>query len=295
MLTGPLDGRPKKEIKTFSTMSKGLHELLDWLQEKQCTDAAMESTGIYWKPVYQVLEEGCLNIKLANAQRIKNVPGRKTDVCDSEWIAKLLRSGLIEGSFVPPQDIRELRDLTRYRKKLVQNIAAEKNRIQKFLESSGIKLSSVMSDVFGVTGRAILKQLLENGRLDEETIKSLARGNIKTKVPQVLEALRTKLSPHHRFLIRKSWEHLVYLEQSLEELDEMIDQHLSAYSEEVELISAIPGMNKTSVAAIIAEIGVDMNQFPSDRHIASWAGLSPGNNQSAGKKKVLMPHRATLT
>lgn len=284
LLTGDLDGRPQKEIRTFSTMSKGLHELLAWLQETQCTHVAMESTGVYWKPVYHILE-GSVELKLANAQRIKNVPGRKTDISDAEWIAKLLRSGLIAGSFVPPQDIRELRELTRHRKKLVHHLTAEKNRIQKVLESAGIKLSSVISDVFGVTGRAILRQLMETGQFHEDMIRSLVKGKTKKKVPQLIDALEGKLSPHHQFLLTQSWDHLVYLERSINHFDEAINRHLEPYRLEMELLVTIPGIDETAASAILAEIGVDMLQFHSERHLASWAGLSPGNNESAGKKK----------
>lgn len=294
LLTGNLEDRPKKEIRTFSTMSKGLHELGAWLQAASCTHVAMESTGVYWKPVYQVLEESC-EIKLANAQRIKNVPGRKTDISDSEWIAKLLRCGLIEGSFVPPEDIRELRDLTRYRKKLVNHASAEKNRIQKVLESAGIKLASVISDVFGVTGRSILKQLMDKGRLDEDTVCSLVKGQIKNKVPQLMDALQAKLSPHHQFLINQSWRHLVQLEESIDLLDTAIDQHLEPYRLEMELITTIPGVDVIAASAILAEVGADMLQFHSERHLASWSGLSPGNYESAGKKSPHASNRAIPT
>jgi transposase len=293
LLTGNLEDRPKKEIRTFSTMSKGLHELGAWLQSASCTHVAMESTGVYWKPVYQVLEESC-EIKLANAQRIKNVPGRKTDISDSEWIAKLLRCGLIEGSFVPPEDIRELRDLTRYRRKMVNHASAEKNRIQKVLESAGIKLGSVISDVFGVTGRSILKQLMNQGSLTEDTVRSLVKGQIKNKVPQLMDALQAKLSPHHQFLINQSWRHLVQLEESIELLDTAIDQHLEPYRLEIELLTTIPGVDVTAASAILAEAGADMLQFHSERHLASWAGLSPGNYESAGKKSPHAFNRAIL-
>lgn len=294
LITGSLDARPQKEIRTFSTMSKGLHELLAWLLEAQCTHVAMESTGVYWKPVYHVLE-GSFELKLANAQRIKNVPGRKTDISDAEWLAKLLRSGLIEGSFVPPQEIRELRELTRYRKKLVGNATAEKNRIQKLLESSGMKLSSVISDVFGASGRSLLHQLMDKGRLDEETIRSLVKGQIKKKVPQLVDALQGTLSSHQRFLLKQSWDHLLYLERSLDQIDEAINEHLQAYRVEMELLQTIPGIDQTAASAILAEIGADMLQFHSERHLASWAGLSPGNNESAGKKNPLVLHMETHT
>lgn len=286
LFTGNLEDRPKKDIRTFSTMSKGLHELEVWLQSASCTHVAMESTGVYWKPVYHVLEESC-DIKLANAQRIKNVPGRKTDISDAEWIAKLLRSGLIEGSFVPPPDIRELRDLTRHRKKMVFHATAEKNRIQKVLESAGIKLGSVISDVFGVTGRALLQQLMHNGRLDRDTVNSLVKGQIKNKVPQLMDALHSKLSSHHRFLLNQSWQHLTHLEQSIEQFDAEIDQHLEPYRLEMGLLQTIPGVDVTAASAILAEVGADMLQFHSERHLASWAGLSPGNYESAGKKSLL--------
>lgn len=289
LLTGNLEHRPHKEIRTFSTMSKGLHELGAWLQATSCTHVAMESTGVYWKPVYHVLEESC-EIRLANAQRIKNVPGRKTDISDSEWIAKLLRSGLIEGSFVPPQDIRELRDLTRHRKKMVHHMTAEKNRIQKVLESAGIKLGSVISDVFGVTGRALLRQLMDNGRLDEESVRSLVKGQIKNKIPQLMDALQGKLSSHHRFLLAQSWQHLTHLEYSIQEFDEAIDSHLAPYRVEIDILRTLPGVDVTAASAILAEIGADMLQFHSERHLASWAGLSPGNHESAGKKS---PHASS--
>jgi transposase len=294
LLTGNLDDRPKKEIRTFSTMSKGLHELAAWLQAASCSHVAMESTGVYWKPVYHVLEESC-EIKLANAQRIKNVPGRKTDISDSEWIAKLLRSGLIEGSFVPPQDIRELRDLTRHRKKMVNHASAEKNRIQKVLESAGIKLGSVISDVFGVTGRSLLRQLMDSGKLDEETVRSLVKGQIKKKVPQLMDALQAKLSAHHRFLLSQSWTHMTQLEESIAQFDAVIDQHLEPYRFEMELLQTIPGVDTTAASAILAEIGADMLQFHSERHLASWAGLSPGNYESAGKKSPHVSFMAILT
>ncbi|CAG7653376.1 IS110 family transposase ISGka2 [Paenibacillus solanacearum] len=283
LLTGNLEDRPKKEIRTFSTMSKGLHELAAWLYSASCIHVAMESTGVYWKPVYRVLEESC-EIKLANAQRIKNVPGRKTDIADSEWIAKLLRCGLIEGSFVPPEDIRELRDLTRYRKKMVNHASAEKNRIQKVLESAGIKLASVISDVFGVTGRSILNRLMDKGKLDEDTVRSLVKGQIKKKVPQLMDALQAQLSSHQQFLISQSWKHLLQLEEAIDHLDAAIDQHLEPYRVEMELLQTIPGVDVTAASAILAEIGADMLPFHSERHIASWAGLSPGNYESAGKK-----------
>ncbi len=293
LLTGALDQRPKKVMRTFSTISKDLHQMRAWLLEEGCVHVAMESTGVYWKPIYAVLEDD-FEIRLANAQRIKNVPGRKTDVSDAEWIAKLLRSGLIAGSFVPPEDIRELRELTRYRKKLLGNCTAEKNRILKYLESAGVKIASVISDAFGKTGRELLQRLMDGQRLDQVTVLSLAKGNIKTKVTQLMDALEAPLSSHQRFMIRQSWGHLAYLENAVEELDATIDNHLQDYKTEVALLKTIPGVDQNSAAALIAEIGVDMSQFHSENHLASWAGLSPGNNESAGKKSPHAPLTAIL-
>jgi transposase len=283
VLVGPLDQKPRKQIRTFSTMAKGLSELQEWLQQEGCTHAAMESTGVYWKPVYSTLE-GYLDLKLANAQRVKNVPGSKTDASDAEWIAKLLRAGLIAGSFIPNKDIRELRELTRYRKKLLSNATAEKNRILKVLESAGIKLASVIADVFGVTGRALLEQLMTQGQFDKEMVQSIAKGQIRQKVPLIMEASSAQLSVKERFLIRQSWNHLMFLEQSISELDAQISEILEPYREDVERVQSIPGMDKKSVAAVVGEIGIDMGRFVSEHHLASWAGLSPGNNESAGKK-----------
>ncbi|MFC4770221.1 IS110 family transposase [Effusibacillus consociatus] len=236
LLAGSLDQRPRKEIRTFSTMSNGLKELLAWLQSERCTHVAIESTGTYWKPVFQVLE-GHFNIKLANAQRIKNVSGRKNDISDAEWIAKLLRSGHIAGSFVPPQDIRTLRELTRHKKKLIQNITIEKNRIQKLLDTAGNKLASAVSDVFGVTGRVILQHLMDHGEID---------------------ALDIKLSLHHRFLLRGSWAHLRFLEQSLADIDAQIDSLLTRQVE-VESLGGIHGIDRNAASIILPEIEVKLH------------------------------------
>ncbi|EJR92442.1 hypothetical protein IKG_05641 [Bacillus cereus VD200] len=273
-----------KEIRTFSTMTKNLYEMLQWLEELNITHLAMESTGIYWKPVFNILED-YFEITLANAQRIKNVPGRKTDVADAEWIAKLLRYGLIEKSFVPPVDIRELRDLTRLRKKMIGNMTAEKNRIQKTLECSNIKLGSVISDIFGVSGRKLLTRLVEQGYVNPNEVEEHIHVRMMPKASQITESLFGTINPHQIFLIRQSWNHILFLESSIQQLEDKIDEILLPYQEQVELLLTIPGVKKHSVACIIAEIGVEMNQFPSAHHLASWAGLSPENHESAGKKK----------
>ena len=215
-LTGSSDDVIQKEVKTFSTLTKSLFDLLKWLEEKEITHIAMESTGIYWKPVYNILE-GYFDITVANAQRIKNVPGRKTDVSDAEWIAKLLRHGLIEKSFVPSQDLRELRDLTRLRKKWIGNLTSEKNRISKVLECSNVKLSSVISDIFGVSGRKLLKQLVEKGYLDKEDVDANIHHSLRKKANSISESLFGTLNEHQMYMIKSSWNHIEYLEKSIQE------------------------------------------------------------------------------
>lgn len=275
----------QSEVRTFGTLTKNLFELLKWLESKSITHIAMESTGIYWKPVYNILE-GYFDVKVANAQRIKNVPGRKTDVCDAEWIAKLLRVGLIEASFIPSEDLREMRDLCRLRKKRVGNLTAEKNRIQKYLESCNIKLGTVISDVFGVSGRNLLKRLVDQGYVDDSDVDECVKGTIKNKKDRVTDSLLGTMTPHQIELIRDCWEHIEFLEKSIAHLDKKINTHLEPYRHEYELLQTIPGVSEVTAAVLIAEIGVDMEQFPSAEHLSSWAGVAPGNHESAGKKKA---------
>jgi len=273
-----------QETETFPTLTKDLFRLLKWLEDHGVTHIAMESTGVYWKPVFNILED-FFDITLANAQRIKNVPGRKTDVSDAEWIAKLLRHGLIEKSFVPPVDIRELRDLTRLRKKWIGHLTSEKNRIQKVLESSNVKLSTVISDVFGVSGRKLLKRLMEQGYVDEADVETSIHGKMMPKKQMITDSLFGTLTDHQRFLIRQSWQHIEYLESLIVDIEERMDGLLQNYQEELALLITIPGIKKDTAAVIIAEIGVDMRQFPTSQHLASWAGVAPGNHESAGKRK----------
>ena len=273
-----------KETETFPTLTKDLFRLLKWLEDRHVTHIAMESTGIYWKPIYNILED-YFDITLANAQRIKNVPGRKTDVSDAEWIAKLLRHGLIEKSFVPPEDIRELRDLTRLRKKWIGHMTSEKNRIQKVLEASNIKLGTVISDVFGKSGRNLLEHLMSEGYIDSKEIDQHIHGRMAHKKNQIADSLFGTLTDHQLFLIKQSWMHLAYLENLISDIEKRIDHLLEKYQEEVNLLITMPGIKKDTAAIIIAEIGVDMGQFPTAKHLSSWAGLSPGNHESAGKRK----------
>jgi transposase len=274
----------KKEIRTFSTMTGDLLQLKEWLLEKGITHVAMESTGPYWKPVFNILE-GSLEVILANARHIKNVPGRKTDVKDSEWICKLLRSGLLAASFVPPQAIRELRDLTRYRRKLTQSISAEKNRVQKVLEDANVKISSVVSDTFGVSASRMIEAIMV-GKHDTDAISDLAVGKLKGKKAELKKALVGNFQEHHRFMIQASLDHIEILEKIIASLDQEIDRKLTDYHQEYELLQSIPGVKEQGAASIIAEIGADMGRFPSEGHLSAWAGMSPGNNESAGKKKA---------
>ena len=281
---GPLDNPPIFEIRKFSTMTNDLRKLSEWLKEYGVTAVAMESTGIYWKPIFNILEDD-FDIVLANAQHIKNVPGRKTDVKDCQWIAHLFRNGLISGSFIPPREIRELRDLTRTRKKLVGSMASEKNRVQKVLEDANIKISSVVSKVFGVSSLAMICALLEKDELSADEIAEMARGKLKKKVDQLVEALNGNVTDHHRFLLKQHLGHIDFLVEEIKEFDEEIQRRLVPYQKEFKDIQSVTGIKGISAASTIAEIGVDMSRFPDEAHISSWAGMCPGNNESAGKKK----------
>ena len=272
-----------QEIRTFRTMTSDLLTLHDWLAAHRVTHVAMESTGVYWKPVYNLLE-GSFTVLLVNAAHIKNVPGRKTDVKDCEWIADLLAHGLLKGSFVPDQDMRDLRDLTRYRKSLTDERVRDINRLQKLLETANIKLSSVASDVMGVSGRAMIEALI-SGNTDPEVLADLAKGKLRKKLSLLREALNGRFRPHHQFMLGEILSHLDFLDEAIERMSREIEEHIAPFLQEIELLKTIPGVNQKVAQAIVAEVGVEMNRFPSDRHLASWAGLCPGNNESAGKRK----------
>lgn len=273
----------QKEIRTFRTMTGDLLVLHDWLMAYGVTHVAMESTGIYWKPVFNLLE-GSFTVLLVNAAHIKNVPGRKTDVKDCEWIADLLSHGLLKGSFIPPEPLRDLRDLTRYRKSLTDERVREVNRLQKLLETANIKLASVASDVMGVSGRAMMEALI-SGNTDPQVLADLAQGKLRKKLSLVQQALEGRFRSHHRFMLGQVLSHIDYLDEAIETVSKEVENHIAPFSEQVQLLDTIPGVDQKVAQAIVAEIGVDMSQFPSHRHLASWAGLCPGNNESAGKRK----------
>jgi transposase len=282
LMIGRPHEKPTVTIKTFSTMTRDLLACKDWLESEGCTHAALESTGVYWKPVFNILEDS-MQIILANARHIKNVPGRKTDVKDCEWIAQLLRHGLIKGSFIPPRPIRELRDLTRYRRKLIQQRSSELNRIQKFLEDANIKLSSVVTDINGVSSQDMIYHLIKQDMTPQE-MAELAKGRLRTKMPELEKALEGALRDHHRLILTLAIQMIASFDQAIDTLDGEIDERMKPYAQESERLQTIPGIKKRAVESIVAEIGVDMSRFPSDAHLSSWAGVSPGNNESAGKR-----------
>lgn len=277
------NGKTQKQIRTFSTMTGDLLVLHDWLASFGITHVAMESTGVFWKPVYAILEDS-FTILLVNAAHIKAVPGRKTDVRDCEWIADLLAHGLLKGSFIPPDSIRDLRDLTRYRKSLIDERAREVNRLHKLLESANIKLTAVATDVMGVSAQAMLAALLE-GTNDPDVLANLARGKLRSKLPELKQALLGRFRTHHRVMLGAILTHIEFLDAAIDDITTEVAVRTLPFTKEIELLDGIPGIDRRTAEVVISEIGLDMGRFPSDRHLASWAGLCPGNNESAGKRK----------
>jgi len=283
LMVGAPGVRPSKEVRTFRTVTRDLEALRDWLAAEGVTHVGMESTGVYWRPVYAVLE-GHFDLIVGNARHIRNVPGRKTDVKDAEWIADLVRHGLIAKSFVPPRPLRELRDLLRYRRKLVESQTAERNRLLKLLETANIKLASVMSDVFGVSGRAMLKALIE-GQASAEAMADLAKGQLRRKRADLVLALEGRMEEHHQFLLATQLRRLEAIEHDVAALDLRIVERLEPYRAPHALLMQIPGVDWLVAAVIIAEIGVDMSVFLSVYHLSAWAGVCPGNHESAGRQR----------
>jgi transposase len=277
------DGQPAKEVRSFGTMTDELLQLADWLLAAGCTHVAMESTGVYWKPVWNLLEEQ-FTLLLVNARHVKAVPGRKTDAKDCEWLADLLRHGLLQGSFVPERPQRELRELTRYRTSLIQERSAEVNRLQKTLEGANIKLGDVATDIMGLSSRQMLAALA-GGETDAAAMAQLAQGRLRDKLPGLERALVGRVGSHQRFLLARQLAHIDFLDASIAEVSAEIAGRLRPGEANLERLATIPGVGRRTAELLVAEIGTDMSRFPTSGHLASWAGMCPGNDESAGKRR----------
>ena len=277
-------GDVSRSVRTFKTTTAGLMELGEWLEENGCTHVAMEATGVYWKPVWQVLTDSSFELILVNAAHVKSVPGRKTDVNDATWLAELLAHGLVRASFVPEPAIQELRGLLRTRKQLVREKASHVQRLQKTLEEANIKLESVISDVMGASGRAIIQALID-GETDPAKLAKLAHWKVRASAATLREALRGRIKRHHRFLLRLHMQQVNALEASIAEIDREVDAGLACFRDAVERLITIPGISQLSAQVIVSEIGTDMSRFATDAHLRSWAGLCPRNDESAGKRR----------
>jgi transposase len=285
VMTGPASGEARSEIRQFGTTVGELKNLLDWIESEACTDVIMESTGSYWKPVFNILE-GHVRVALANPQEVKARKGHKTDNKDAWWLAHLLRHGMVTASFIPPRAVRELRDLTRRRRKLIQQAAAEKNRIGKVLEDANVKLGNVLSDVFGVSGQLMLESLLK-GTAEPAEIAAFAKKKARQRIPEIIAALEEHtMNDHHRLMIRFSLDHLRFLEEQMIAMDEAIRNKIieAGYSEQWQLLRSLPAVDENA-ATILAEMGPDPKQFPTEKKLGSWSALCPGNNRSAGRNK----------
>jgi len=283
LLRAGADGQRRREVRTFATMTDDLLALADWLRGAGCTHVAMESTGVYWKPVYNILE-GQFEVMVVNAAHIKAVPGRKTDCQDAEWIADLLQHGLVRPSFIPDRPQRELRDLTRTRTALIDERSAAVNRLQKVLEDANIKVAGVATDVMGVSGRAIVEAILR-GTTDPATLAELAKGRLRAKRAELERALRGRVGAHHRLLLTTHLAHVDFLDEEVARLSAEIAERLRPVEDEVQRLDTIPGVDRRTAEVLVAELGTDLDRFPSAAHLASWAGMCPGNHESAGKRR----------
>jgi transposase len=278
------NGTVRTEVRTFDTTTPGLLALSGWLAEQGCTHVAMEATGIYWRPVWHILSDGDFTLILANAAHVKNVPGRKTDVADAQWLAELLAHGLIRASFVPEAPTQEMRALLRTRKKLVREQASHVQRIQKTLEDANLKLASVLTNVIGVSGRAILQALID-GERDPEVLLSLVRRGVKAPPEKIVAALTGRVTDRHRFLLRLHLRQIEALDEAVIDIDREVNRELDPFRDAVRLLRSIPGVSDLTAQVIVSEIGIDMSRFPTAGHLISWAGLCPRNDESAGKRR----------
>ena len=274
----------EQEARTFETTTSGLLDLSAWLSEKGCTLAAMEATGVYWKPVWHILADGEIELLLANAAHVKNVPGRKTDVNDATWLSDLAAHGLIRGSFVPDRPTQELRSLLRTRKQLVRERASHILRLQKTLEDANIKLNSVISDILGVSGRSMIEAMIA-GQTDPAVLAGLANRRIRATREELREALRGRLTAHHRFLLQLHLEQIDALDRAIARIDEEVKTDLDSFREATQIVTTVPGFDDLSAQSVLSEIGIDMSRFPSDAHLLSWACICPRNDESAGKRR----------
>jgi transposase len=285
-------GQNNYQTREFDAFTSSLTALRDWCKQEGVTHVAMESTGVYWKPVFNILEED-FDVILVNARHVKNVPGQKTDKKDSKWLAKLLLAGLLKASFIPPADIRELRDSVRYHQNQVQEVAREKNRALKILEDANIKLSMVLTDVHGSSGTKIIRDIA-NGITDPNVLLKHIHGNVKKSKDEIRKALEGRVTKHHRFMLKLILDGIDAREKHIAILDEHIDQQVAKYDTEIQLLQTIDGVGKDSAISIISEIGVNMDQFHNEQALSSWAGVCPGSNESAGKKKAYEHPRGTI-
>lgn len=286
----------KQEIREFGTTTGELRALTQWLLDKNCQMIAMESTGSYWKPLYNLFELSTLDTMVVNARDMRNVPGRKTDVKDAEWIADLLQHGLLRASYIPPREQRELRELSRYRKSLIEERAREINRLQKMLEGGNIKLANVVSDINGRSARNLLMYLLQHDKaLTKDKISGMLHGRLRHKVEAIMKALDGFLTPLQKQLMLKVVDHIDDMTKRIGEMDDLMNQYLMEYQEAIHALDEIPGIGQQSAETILAEIGLDMNRFPTEKHLSNWAGLAPGNNESAGKRRYGRTTKGNIT
>ncbi len=276
-------GRLHQETRHWGTMTRDLLAMADWMAAQGVTQVAMESTGVFWKPIYNILESR-FTVLLVNARHLKQVPGRKSDIRDCQWIAQLLQHGLLKGSFIPPRAQRELRDLTRHRTQLVEEKTRTVNRLHKVLEDANIKLASVATDILGVSGRAMLEALME-GQEDPVKLADFAQRQLRGKIPELEKALEGHLTEHHRFLLRLLWKQLAQQENLIAKLDAKIEEQTRPFADEMERLDAVPGVDRRVAEVVLAEVGAEMKPFPTHQHLASWAGMCPGNEESAGKRR----------